>query len=116
MAGKFGSEADAMVYELTLDGICGMLGDVQGPGHYCRLELDGETAEAVAAEYGLDTAPRWAIVEEDSQGFVTVHYFDTEAGYSLVWAGIVQDVATFYADQEADDPGGYLAMEDEASV
>lgn len=57
MPGKFASELDERVYEVSLDGSCEEFGDVQFGGHFTLVE-DFE---------GYD----W-IVQEDSQGFIDV--------------------------------------------
>ena len=105
--GKFSNEADEMVYEISLDGCCETEGDVDGPGFFARVKLSPIQGKLIASRLGFgadDTAPRSAIMEEDSQGFVTVHYFDTDEGEAVVWAGILRQVEEFY-DETGELPG-----------
>lgn len=74
--GKFHSRADRRVYLQSLDGGC----DIISWGEY-----SGESSTLVEGRI-LGIAKAGAIMHEDSQGFVTVEYFDDAAKLANEWA------------------------------
>lgn len=85
---KFARSADEIAYGITLDGTADTAGDVQYRGHVSYVELShADGIKILAAFIGEDDAmtptfllnsalPVAVMVEEDSQGFVTVSYFE----------------------------------------
>lgn len=82
--GKFGSRADRRVYRITLDG-CEECGDVEGPGWYGMI-----TGRI------LGLARAGAILREDSDGFISVNYYNDARALLDNWTRTEEHCATFY--------------------
>ena len=81
MAGKFASAVDEVVWALSLDGCEAECGSVEfGDGWFGLVEFSADEAAAIEVEAGLDARPLGAIVNEDSQGFVSVDFHTTIEG------------------------------------
>jgi len=89
MPGKFATETDAIVWEMSLNACDAECGDVQfGDGWHGLLTFnDGESA-TVAASLGEDTLYAGAIIREDGQGFVDVDYYEDAAALASAWADV----------------------------
>ena len=106
--GKFDTILDSYVYDVSLDGgLDEELGDANGGGRY-GLMRDGKTIfrdndpflETLNdAERELLESSAGVIISEDSQGFVGVGYYETEAELDAAWAAIEAD---FEDEDEAD--------------
>ncbi len=94
MQGKFDSVETEQLYEISLDGFCDdQLGDVDGYEWYGKMSNTGvENAE-------------YAILYNDSQGFVYSYPFETEEDLNIAWAKIQVDYAEWGADSEMVSPG-----------
>jgi hypothetical protein len=114
--GKYSLQIDAFVHKLTLDGCDDETGNANETGWYGLLtgsltDFDAETTEFHKRENGL-SAEDWehltqfvgAIVAENSQGFVSVEYFTTDAELTEAWARIEADQTNDDDDEaETDD-------------
>lgn len=92
--GKFegGYVIDESVYELMLDGPDEEVGDVFGKGMWYSLleSLDGlDTSDFTEDEKEFIAEQVGAIISEDSQGFVTVEYFDSHKELEKAWREIL---------------------------
>lgn len=93
--GKFSSEADELVYQITLDGGCDQeVGDVQFGGWYGSVWFAPSDIPFLLA-LGVDSG--YAIAHEDSQGFWYVDYYQHHGEWEDAWAKIVA------AEEESDD-------------
>jgi hypothetical protein len=97
--GKFDNDMDAYIYGLSLDGCDEECGDsVDGTGWYGLVV--GNLADADRAEFAeLSSEDQTelagyagAIIGEDTQGFVSVEYFETETELRETWAQVLTDV------------------------
>jgi hypothetical protein len=119
--GKFegGLVIDEVVYDLSLCGCDDECGDVQTTGWFGRLDgpfrSDGPFADISAtavAEHALTSdelsylaGVAGAIISEDSNGFVSVAYFDDAEELSRVWDRIVAEC------DESDDQSHLTVIE-----
>ena len=97
--GKFASILDSYVWEVSMDGADEEVGDVDSGGWYGLMRdgasivnsivSNGETL--TTAEDALLAGSIAVILSEDSQGFVSVDYFDTAEELDAAWEGIVAD-------------------------
>jgi hypothetical protein len=106
--GKFNLLIDAYVYELSLDSSDDEAGDVDSGLHYALLRGPFETItqehpELTTAELVLLTRTSGVIVITDSQGFVTVNYYDTSTELESDWLRCVRDAESRYNDSEHDE-------------
>ena len=97
MPGKFATEADEFIWTLSLSGCDDTMGDVQfGSGWFGYVELGHMLGDDEAATLGaLGVTAKAAILNEDSQGFVEVSYFDTLDEAEAEWGRL--------ADQHSDE-------------
>jgi hypothetical protein len=89
--GKFSSRADQRAYRRTLDG--------------CTDDFCGDSsADWCASKIGplLGLARAGAIVFEDSQGFVTVDYYDDPAALEREWERVQNEAPCECDDEECD--------------
>lgn len=108
MAGKFASVNDEAVYAQTLDGTGETVGDVQTIGAvWTRVTIPESFDWEVPFTSITRVRAGTYIIEEDSQGFVTVVGYDTEgpqadpediAKLAIDWERIQQEVAQFEED------------------
>ena len=106
--GKFDTIVDSYVYSVSLDGGCDEeLGDsdigwygLMRNGQTIFRDHDPLLETLNEAEQELLTSSAGVILSEDSQGFVGVDYFDTEAKLDKAWAAIE---AAFYEDEDEDE-------------
>jgi hypothetical protein len=124
MAGKFDSDLDAALYEITLDGPDEECGDVSEIGYWAGLLRDGaelarlvSTAKKGFRSYahitGRGAVPdeeladlrrsAGVIVTEDDQGFVHVAMFRTKAELDKEWANCEHDAEEGYDELESED-------------
>lgn len=101
--GKFDSAADQFVYELSLDSsnVDHAIGDVQFGCWHGAIWFAPSDSQDLHDQHGKDAG--YAIVTEDSVGFVTVDYFDHGKDYEEAWAAI----QAHHADDDADDGEGW---------
>lgn len=74
------------LYDLTMDGCCEDLGDVEGFGWFAVV----------------DHAGRWFIVSEDSQGFFDYREFEAQAERDAEWNRIETEYAEYCETTEAE--------------
>lgn len=90
--GKFVTEADEWTYGLTLD--TSNLDDETGAsdttGWFCSLWFSPQEAAHLLDTFGVEAG--YAIVQEDSQGFVSVSYYTSHSDWSDDWDDIVEMV------------------------
>lgn len=111
MAGKFDSNLDAALYELTLDGGDEETGDVSEMGWYAVLLRGGPSladelsdANDISQEELDDLrASAGVIVEENDQGFVSVSYYDTKKQLDEEWKTYEDDADEFWDASETID-------------
>lgn len=114
--GKFDSMVDSFLYSATLEGWGDEeTGDVEGPGAYTLIVgsiLEAAEAGAKNENETLTEAERdelkddrAVILREDSQGFVSVDYYESEADARHDWKEIEEDVAGFYEEDEGEEDG-----------
>ena len=118
--GKFSTILDSYVYSVSLDGGADEeCGSVDG-GTWYGLMRNGRTIfrdhdpllESLnEAEQEQLTASAGVIVSEDSQGFVSVEYFETEKDLDAAWAEVEAEVA----EDENEDEDGAICPECERS-
>lgn len=95
--GKYNLQVDAYVHgHLEADIETGDCNTTGWYGLYSAVELHEDTREAF--ELSIDDvrylrSKCGAIAEENSQGFVTVEYFDTADGLQTAWAGVEAEVS-----------------------
>jgi hypothetical protein len=104
--GKFSTMLDSYVYSVSLDGGCDEeSGDVSESGEWFGIMRNGRTIfrdhdpmlETLnTAEQDKLTSAAGVILREDSQGFVSVDYYQTADSLELAWSQIV--------DHLSDDP------------
>ena len=86
--GKFeGCESQSLgerLHEITLDGCCEELGDVQGFGWFAKVDLDGV----------------FYVVSEDNNGFFDYASYPNEAERDDAWSLIEADYSNFYRSEE----------------
>ncbi len=100
--GKFNTILDAYVYSVSLDGGCDEeCGSVDEYGAWFGLMKNGRTIfrdhdpmlESLnEAEQAQLTSSAGVIIREDSQGFVTVRYFDNMQALETAWQEIEREV------------------------
>lgn len=89
MSGKFATETDAIVWDMSLSACDAECGDAQyGDGWHGLLTFNDGEAATVAASLGEDTMYAGAIIREDSQGFVDVDYYEEAATLASAWADV----------------------------
>lgn len=119
--GKFSSSLDEYVYQLSLDGPSAELGDVEGFGYYARLDgIDFSDIVRAAHDVGEDehsARKAWekefhgtrlrfkdyipaAILNEDSQGFVSVSYFMDDRDADKKWSELEEELEEFERGEE----------------
>lgn len=108
--GKFDSDLDAALYELTLDGGADEeVGDAQDFGWYGLLDADGESliddlrgmgAELDEDDYQFLKKQAGVILFENSQGFVEGTYFQKEEDLKKAWEELQQEAEEFYGEGE----------------
>src|SRR5262245_13454359 len=99
--GKFDTVLDSYVYSVSLDGGCDSeCGSVDETGRWCGLMRHGSTIfrdhdpmlETLNSEEQEKlTGCAGVILSEDSQGFVSVDYFETQAELDAAWCAIEAD-------------------------
>ena len=109
--GKFSSDLDEVLYAITLDGGSDEdLGDSETFNHYDLLvDLSADEVEERAEESGVtlsdeeleDIDGASAIIEENSQGFVSVKLFDTGEAARKAWAKIEKEWEKFSEEVES---------------
>jgi hypothetical protein len=78
--GKFDSCQDEALWQMSLDGTDETTGDVEWEAHYTLMVLNESVRVSMHEPRQLVTVPAGAyIVSENSQGFVDVSEYDTEA-------------------------------------
>ena len=107
--GKFDTMLDAYVYAVSLDGgTDAECGSVHETGHWYGLMRHGHTIfrdhdpfqePLNDAERDLLLSSAGCILSEDSQGFVSVEYFDTAAELDDAWA----EIEAAHAADESED-------------
>lgn len=110
--GKFDTILDSYVYAVSLDGGCDdECGSVDETGRWYGLMRDGSTIfqdhdpllePLNAAEQDQLTAAAGVILSADSQGFVSVEYFDTSDALNAAWDECERETASAY-DTDTDD-------------
>jgi hypothetical protein len=73
------------LHEITMDGCCEDIGDVESLGWFAKVDIDN----------------RLFIVSEDSQGFFDYTEYADEDERAEFWAGIEEDYAEYYKGEEA---------------
>jgi hypothetical protein len=97
--GKFSTILDSYVYSVSLDGGCDEeSGDVSECGEWYGIMRNGRTIfrdhdplleTLTPEEQEKLTSSAGVILREDSNGFVSVTYHNTDAGLELAWSQIV---------------------------
>ena len=115
--GKFNSDLDGYVYDLSLDGCADQTGDCQTFNNYSGVRLGREMVPEIAKDAArqgeflkkedLKTVRDHygAILEENNQGFVGVEYIKTKREYDKKWNEIEEEYAEFC--EEGDGEDGY---------
>jgi hypothetical protein len=109
--GKFDTIVDSYVYEISLDGTDEELGESGGFGYYCTVKLGEDAVRLIEENYkgdnvltdeerGLIHNSAGAILEENSQGFVSIKYCDTYTELNALWQDIEKDYDTWLNDEE----------------
>lgn len=97
--GKFSTILDAYVYDVSLDGGCDEeLGSVDESGWYGLMRNGFKDHDPLLETLNEDeqaqlTECAGVILSEDSQGFVSVDYYDTDEALNAAWAEIEQEQA-----------------------
>lgn len=116
--GKFDTELDAVVYGLVEVGGDEEAGDIETTGLYTLLTGftagDGPFADFTAEQVREMTPEErafirrqvGAIVLENSDGFVSVFYYDREADLDDAWTDVVNDVEALDNGAEPEDHYG----------
>jgi hypothetical protein len=98
--GKFNTMLDAYVYSVSLDGGCDAeTGDANSTGWYGLMrhgrsifrDHDPMLESLNEAEQEKLTTCAGVILFEDSNGFVSITYYDTEEKLDAVWAQIEKE-------------------------
>jgi len=93
--GKYSNNVEEAIHEITMDNGDG-IGDVETFGYFSLVVFDDEERAALLkVDYGASAA---ALVEEDSQGFVHFHFFETEAAAREVFDTLADE----WADAESE--------------
>ena len=114
--GKFDTILDAYVYDVSLDGGCDEeLGESDSFGWYGLMRADKSFAgdvrreaernqdqDLTEGEWLLLTGTAGVILSEDSQGFVSVEYFDTQAELETAWMELEKAYAETIEDEDED--------------
>lgn len=107
--GKFSSDLDAVLRSISLDGPDEELGDSETFNHYSLLaDLSADEVEEAAEDAGVELSAdeleevdgASAIIEENSQGFVSVELFDSEAAARKKWAALEKEWEKFAEAEE----------------
>jgi len=108
--GKFNTVLDSYVYSVSLDGGCDEEeGSVSECGEWYGVMRNGRTIfrdhdpllePLNSAEQQQLTSSAGVILREDSQGFVSVTYYDADEALELAWSQIVDQ---FQEDEEEND-------------
>ncbi|KKN66705.1 hypothetical protein LCGC14_0468910 [marine sediment metagenome] len=102
--GKFNNNVDEAVHEMALDGWGEAIGDVEELGHYDLLKFGID--DPLVVDYGdHEDRVEAAIVETSNQGFVQVHYFDSEREAESAWTDVEAKYDEFYDEVELENPG-----------
>ncbi len=111
--GKFDTILDSYVYSVSLDGTCEECGSVDTGRWYgmMRGSLSLSHADSRDSDYfDLNSAERaeltryaGVIVSEDSQGFVSVEYYETVEELGEAWALIEEEEARRYEEENEED-------------
>jgi len=97
--GKYSNNVEEAIHEITMDNGDGF-GDVETFGFYSLVVFDAEERAALLkVDYGASAA---ALVEEDSQGFVSFRFFATEAEARAVYDTLSDEWADAEAEAEAE--------------
>ena len=114
--GKFSDNVEEWVYSQSQDGVDEELGDAQTYGWYGLMVLD---KLVTVNQDGDDWTFAAAILTEDSQGFVSVDYFDDEGSARKAWGAIQNDYSLWLSEAGTDDgfdDEGEEDLEEDASV
>jgi hypothetical protein len=108
--GKFSRVLDSYVYSVSLDGGCDEEeGSVSECGEWCGLMRNGRTIfrdhdplleTLTPEEQEKLTSSAGVILREDSNGFVSVTYYDTDDSLELAWSQIVDQ---FSESEDSED-------------
>src|SRR6266567_2283118 len=111
--GKFSSVIDSYSYDASTDSGGETIGDVSEMGEAATpIEVDVARYEELARENGDELTPAereylgnhpYAIVFEDSQGFVSVEYFEHKEPFERAVAHAESAAEDFYADENTDE-------------
>ena len=111
--GKFSTVLDSYVYSVSLDGGCDEEeGDVSECGAWYGIMRNGRTIfrnhdpllETLnTAEQDQLTSSAGVILREDSNGFVSVTYYDTDESLETAWAQIVDELYPLVLRDSGDD-------------
>lgn len=85
--GKFACEADEFVWDISLDGGIEEYGSVDEGRWYGRIEFSNKD---IAYLLPMEIDASYAIVSEDSQGFVYVEYFQDADKWERAWEEIIR--------------------------
>ena len=116
--GKFSTILDSYVYSVSLDGGCDEEeGSVSECGEWYGIMRNGRTIfrdhdpllETLnTAEQDQLTSSAGVILREDSNGFVSVTYYDTDESLETAWSQIVDGFREYleemYPEDEEDEP------------
>lgn len=100
--GKFSLEIDAAVYDASLEGGADEeIGDVETTGWYgiLRGAID-PPADATPEEKAFLAAQAGAIISEDSQGFVSVEYYESETELEDAWSDIQDEIGELMDEED----------------
>lgn len=92
--GKFGSNVDRRLYEISLDGPDDEVGDVADFGWYGFLDLSREPLKVIHIRG--EEIVRAAILHETEHGFVYVERYEDLRTAKADWGDIVSDAEAFY--------------------
>ena len=105
--GKFDTMLDAAVYDASLNGLDEEMGEADGFGWYGLMRaplLDIREQDALTPEEEEFLVEQvGAIVSEDSQGFVTVTYYETTYDLDQAWAEVADAYEEWSNDAEAEE-------------
>ena len=108
--GKFSTILDSYVYSVSLDGGCDEeAGDVSACGEWYGIMRNGRTIfrdhdpflETLNAdEQETLTSSAGVILREDSQGFVSVTYYETDHALEAAWSQIADSFPEDESEQD----------------
>lgn len=109
--GKFSTDLDAVLYDMSLEGPDEELGDVQGFGYYCLLRnVTVEEVEKGAKEAGVELSDEEldeivsttsAIIHENDQGQVEIDLYDPPAA-EKDWKDLEKEYEKFETEAEGE--------------